>query len=186
MSLIPYIFDHLRPRSHDLFGMELCPKDLWMEPIERTFLRPFSVPFGYLGSQLAHFDELQKQMYIGKDGFDVKINVEQFKPEEITVKTVDNSIVVEAKHEKKNESGLISRQITRRIELPQGFKSEQVVSNLSSDGVLTIKCPKSEAIEGAKVREIQIEHTGPIKSIDEKAKDNQKVGTVEENSKEKN
>lgn len=181
MSLIPYIFDNLRSRSHDLFGMELCPKDLWVDPIERTFLRPFSVPFGYLGSQLAHFDE-----YIGKDGFDVKINAEQFKPEEITVRTIDNSIVVEAKHEQKNESGFISRQITRRFELPKGFKSEQVVSNLSSDGVLTIKCPKSEAIEGAKVREIQIEHTGPVKSIDEKAKDNQNVGTVEEKPQEKN
>lgn len=175
MSLIPYVFDHFLPTHHDLFGMELYPRDLWVTPAERSLWRSLSSPAGYLKSQLAHLNELKKNMHVGKDGFEVKLDVEHFKPEEITVKTVDNSIVIEAKHEeKKDEYGSVSRHIVRRYDLPNGFKPEQVVSNLSSDGLLTIKCPKSDAIEGAKVREIHIQPTGPARLTDEKAKDDDK------------
>ncbi|KAJ6640738.1 Protein lethal(2)essential for life, partial [Pseudolycoriella hygida] len=46
---------------------------------------------------------------IGKDGFQVCLDVQQFAPNEISVKTVDNDIVVEAKHEERqDEHGYIS------------------------------------------------------------------------------
>lgn len=120
-------------------------------------------------------------MHIGTDGFDVKMEVQYFKPEEIKVKTVDNSIVIEAKHEEKkdSDSSYFSRQFMRRYELPKGFKIEQVVSSLSSDGVLSIKCPRTDALTGAKVWEIQIQPTGPARMTEKKRDDKQEKAIKE-------
>jgi HSP20 family molecular chaperone IbpA len=70
----------------------------------------------------------------------VNLDVQQFKPEDLNVKTVDNYVVVEGKHEEKqDEHGFISRHFVRRYLLPEGAKAEQVNCNLSSDGVLQIE-----------------------------------------------
>ncbi|XP_035214946.1 protein lethal(2)essential for life-like [Stegodyphus dumicola] len=81
------------------------------------------------------------------DKFQVMLNVSQFKPDEITVKTVDNYIVIHGKHEEKSdEHGFVSREFTRRYMLPEGTEPESVKSSLSQNGVLTIEAPK-KAIE---------------------------------------
>lgn len=173
MSLIPYILDNFLRDS--LFGSELNPRDFWTMPLERRLFRSISSPLGYLRSQLAEMDDLVQKMHITEDGFDIKLDVEDFKPEEVTVKTVGNSIVIEAKHEERKDSelGYVSRQIVRKYELPTGFKPDKVISNLSSDGVLEVKCPKYETLEGVLVRNVPIQQTGPIrvpiKKVDEKA-----------------
>lgn len=69
--------------------------------------------------------------------------MQQFKPEEIKVKVVDDFIVVEGKHEERQDKhGYISRQFTRRYKLPPNVNLEAVKSSLSSDGVLSIAAPK--------------------------------------------
>lgn len=99
----------------------------------------------------------------GKDGFQLCMDVKDFAPNEISVKTVDDTIVVEGKHEERQDQhGYISRQFTRRYTLPDGYDAKDVVSQLSSDGVLTVKAPpQPKAIEGNNVRVIQIQQTGP-------------------------
>lgn len=73
----------------------------------------------------------------------VILDVQQFSPDEITVKTVDNHVVVEAKHEEKqDEHGYISRHFVRRYVLPPSHDLVNITSTLSSDGVLTITAPK--------------------------------------------
>jgi len=70
--------------------------------------------------------------------------VSHFKPEELNVKTVDNCLVVEAKHEERpDEHGYVYRHFTRRYVLPPGVKAEEVTSKLSADGVLTITAPRA-------------------------------------------
>ncbi|CAG0897989.1 unnamed protein product [Darwinula stevensoni] len=79
----------------------------------------------------------------------VNLDVQQFAPEEISVKTVENSVVIEGKHEeKRDEHGFISRHFQRRYLLPDNVRPESIQSSLSSDGVLTVTAPKM-AIEGA-------------------------------------
>lgn len=79
----------------------------------------------------------------GQDKFQVIVDVQQFAPEEITVKTDDKCITIEGKHEeKKDHHGYISRQFVRRYELPQGYDIGHVTPSLSSDGVLTITAPR--------------------------------------------
>lgn len=99
-----------------------------------------------------------------KDKFQVILDVQQFSPEEIIVKIAGRSIVVEGKHEEKqDEHGFISRHFVRRYILPENHNIEDVVSSLSSDGILTVTAPKKqiEAVSGDRV--IPITQTGPAK-----------------------
>lgn len=100
---------------------------------------------------------------VGKDGFQVCMDVAQFKPSELNVKVVDNSILVEGKHEERQDDhGHIMRHFVRRYKVPEGYEPEKVVSQLSSDGVLTVSIPKPQAIEDkSKERVIQIQQVGP-------------------------
>jgi len=107
-----------------------------------------------------------------KDGFHVNLDVQQFSPEEIQVKVVDNCVVVEGKHEEKqDEHGFISRHFVRRYAVPKEYKLDGIASKLSSDGVLTISAPKVEAIEGTQERVIPLTHTGPHKAVSDKPKE---------------
>lgn len=93
----------------------------------------------------------------------VILDVQQFAPEEITVKATNNSVVVEGKHEEKpDEHGFISRQFTRRYILPTGYEVADLTSTLSSDGVLTITAPKRPPPNSGE-RIIPITKTGPAK-----------------------
>lgn len=99
----------------------------------------------------------------GLDAYQVCLDVHQFAPNELTVKTVDDSVVVEGRHEEKEDKhGYISRHFKRRYVIPQGYDLEHVHSTLSSDGVLTVRAPKilpdrEEPVE----RIIPIQQTGP-------------------------
>lgn len=63
------------------------------------------------------------------------------------MKTVDNDVIVEAKHEERqDEHGYISRHFVRRYVLPQSHNVAEITSSLSSDGVLTITAPKKVAL----------------------------------------
>jgi len=85
----------------------------------------------------------------------VILDVQQFSPDEITVKTIDNQVIIEAKHEEKqDEHGYISRQFVRRYVLPSSHDLANVTSTLSSDGVLTITAPRKVHARIARVREL--------------------------------
>jgi crystallin alpha B len=104
--------------------------------------------------------------------------VQQFKPDELTVKTLDNFVVVEGKHEERqDEHGFISRQFQRRYRLPDDTEPEAVVSQLSSDGVLTISAPKKALPLSANERVIPVTQTQApaLKQDKDKGDENQKI-----------
>jgi crystallin alpha B len=86
-----------------------------------------------------------------KNSFEVKLDVQRFTPEELNVNLVDNFVVIEGKHEKVDEHGLISRHFVRKYKIPGDMKSENITCNLSSDGVLLLSAPRM--IEEPKVNE---------------------------------
>lgn len=99
---------------------------------------------------------------VGKDGFQVCMDVQQFKPSELSVKVVDDCVVVEGKHEEReDEHGYISRQFVRRYTLPKGFDPNHVVSTLSSDGVLSVRVPQPKKLESNNERHVEIQQVGP-------------------------
>jgi HSP20 family molecular chaperone IbpA len=77
------------------------------------------------------------------DKFEVKVDITNFTPEEINVSVKDNSIIIEAKHEEKEDKfGFISRQFTRRFVLPEGVVLDQMNCKVVADNVIVISAPR--------------------------------------------
>jgi len=93
------------------------------------------------------------------DGKQLKLrfDVTQYLPEEIVVKTVDNRLQVNAKHEEKSANRSVFRKYEREFLLPQGVNPELIRSSLSKDGVLTVECPLPQ-IEDNSEHRIPIQH----------------------------
>ncbi|CAB3242768.1 unnamed protein product [Arctia plantaginis] len=84
-----------------------------------------------------------------KDKFEVKIDVQQFRPDEIAVRTSRGYLIVEARHEEKEDGlGYVEREFIRKYELPQGAIPENVFSQISSEGVLTVTAPRQVTSSG--------------------------------------
>lgn len=114
----------------------------------------------------------KKEHLFGLDGFQACVDVHHFQPSEITVKTVDNVVIVEGKHEERDDLlGSVQRHFIRKYTLPKDYDPNSVVSSLSSDGVLILKAPLPAAIESGH-RSVPIHHTNvPLHLI---VKDNKK------------
>lgn len=93
------------------------------------------------------------QVAVHKDRYTMSVDVHQFAPEEITVKTVGDQVIIEGKHEEKQDDhGCVYRHFVRKYDLPADHRAEDVVSSLSSDGVLTITAPRKKSpVEGERV-----------------------------------
>jgi len=83
--------------------------------------------------------------------FEVTLDVPQYRPEELKVTVVNNVLSIEGKHvedksDKQGEDASFSsssmRQFSRKWTLPSQCDSDQVISNLSSDGILMVTAPK--------------------------------------------
>ena len=76
---------------------------------------------------------------------EVSLDTSGYRPDELSVSVSGGVVTVEGKHEEKAEDGskMVSRQFLRKYTLPSGAKPEDVVSNLSSDGVLVITANKA-------------------------------------------
>nr|QNJ44844.1 sHSP21 [Agasicles hygrophila] len=179
MSLIPFLFDDshfIRPSRilDQHFGDILGVEDL-LQPVNvpRVHLR---CPAGYVRNwkSASSSQDAGSTVDFGKDQFLANLDVQQFKPEEISVKvTGENSITIEGKHEEKeDEHGHIYRHFVRRYTIPKQYDMSRIESKLSSDGVLSISAPKIDAD--------QIQHKSiPITQTGEPAKRAEIKGEVE-------
>ncbi|XP_067013711.2 protein lethal(2)essential for life [Anabrus simplex] len=165
MSVLPLMvpgwwddFDRPSRLLDQHFGMGLHHDDLLSSYPISPFLRStgYVRPWRHLNRQLSGTANVTHD----KDKFQVILDVQQFTPNEITVKTSNHHVIVEGKHEeKKDEHGYISRHFVRRYSLPKDVDESDVVSNLSSDGVLTITAPKKTQLPAGE-RVVPVIHTG--------------------------
>ncbi|XP_023945793.2 alpha-crystallin A chain-like [Bicyclus anynana] len=163
MSLLPYLLDYeLAPRSRgirdQLLVLDLAPEDFLLTDI---FDRPRKYVRQWRNlSSLAR--DVGSTIKADKDKFQINLDVQHFAPEEVSVKVSDNYVVIEGKHEEKqDEHGYVTRQFKRRYALPEECNAEAVESKLSSDGVLTITAPKLALEKGERV--VPIAQTGPVR-----------------------
>merc|ERR1712107_585505 len=123
----------------------------WMFP-RRWMLPSLNAPLKKLDLFNSKDSELIRPRYDSK--MEVSLDTAQYRPDEPKT-TVDKGVVcVEGRHEEKAEDGskMVSRSFSRKYTLPKDAKPEDVVSNLSSDGVLVITAPKNApAITNVKV-----------------------------------
>lgn len=164
MSLVPYLMNEMirdfeRPLYDQNFGLGLFPSDLIVPrsellalPLHSGYLRPWRLQ-DLMDSGLSEISQT-------KDGFNISLDVQQFKPDELSVKVVDDCVVVEGKHEERSdEHGHVSRQFTRRYMLPQDVDKQALTTNLSSDGVLQLHAPKLASLPQAGGTNIPIKQT---------------------------
>ena len=80
---------------------------------------------------------------------EISLDTTGYKPDELKVSAGQGMICVEGKHEEKSEAGqvMVSRQFSKKYSMPSSARAEEVVSDLSQDGVLVISVPKREAIK---------------------------------------
>ncbi|XP_011500516.1 PREDICTED: protein lethal(2)essential for life-like [Ceratosolen solmsi marchali] len=177
MTLVPLLFSDWwqdLERPHYLldqnFGLGLSPEQLIPSNAYDQYYSPSL--YGRRRNPLTYYrpwGELMRQMEGGgtstikndKDKFEVILDVQQFKPNEITVKVVDKFVVVEGEHkEQKDQHGTVSRQFVRKYMIPEQCNIDQVTSTLSSDGVLSIIAPRKEEALPSNQKIINIQHTG--------------------------
>nr|AYP00110.1 small heat shock protein 20.1 [Laodelphax striatellus] len=157
MSLLPFVMrdfvDGFYPPTifGDHFGFR--PSSLLSSvPLQAGYLRPWRL----LDSQDSGISNIEED----KTNFKVNLDVQQSKPEEISVKLSGDDIVIEGKHEeRKDQHGFISRQFCRRYKLPQNVDLQKLESRLSSDGVLQLIAPKKIDEASGSERQIPITHT---------------------------
>ena len=91
--------------------------------------------------------------------FEISLNTQNYRPDEIKVNVVDKVLSIEAKHEEKSEDGsrFTSRQFFRKFALPDECPADQVASNLSADGVLLVTAPKIAIKDSERAVPIQME-----------------------------
>eukprot|EP00062_Callorhinchus_milii_P011705 gi/632957925/ref/XP_007894749.1/ PREDICTED: heat shock protein beta-1 [Callorhinchus milii] len=115
-------------------------------------------------AQAAHtippFSPLTRQQSTGlseikvtSDTWKISLDVSHFAPEEITIKTKDNYVEINGKHEERqDEHGFISRCFTRKYLLPPNVDTGLINSSLSPSGVLAVEAPLPKAaIKSAEV-----------------------------------
>merc|ERR1711915_440959 len=110
----------------------------WMFP-RRWMLPSLKNEFGDMNL----FKEKDSEVIRVKDDdkkMEVSLDTSQYRPDELNVSVADGAVTIQGKHEEKAEDGtkMVSRQFVRKYTLPAGAKPEDVVSNLSSDGVLVV------------------------------------------------
>lgn len=152
------------------FGLMLDPDDLFQPmTVPRVLIR---CPAGYVRGWKPSASERDSGSTVNfdNDKFQANLDVQQFKPEEITVKVSgENTVTIEGKHEEKqDEHGQIYRHFIRKYILPKGCDINKVESKLSSDGVLTVTAPRIDAKE-IEHKDIPISQTGqPVKGVENK------------------
>ncbi|XP_076854015.1 heat shock protein beta-8 [Brachyhypopomus gauderio] len=141
----------------DDFGIAAFPDDLsmdwpgWARPRLSTRLStPWTgslrsgFPGTYMGSPQGyssrHSEPLRAPPTNPDEPWKVCVNVHSYKPEELNVKTKEGFVEVSGKHEEKqDEGGIVSKNFTKKIQIPSDVDPLTVFASLSPEGVLIIE-----------------------------------------------
>ena len=95
-----------------------------------------------------NFDNGVSRVECDEDNYKIMVDVHQFQPEDLVIKTVDDAVIVEANNEEKNSDGrsYSTKSFSQSFNLPRGLDPGTVTSALSKDGVLTISAPLKKSL----------------------------------------
>jgi len=98
-----------------------------------------------------HHDEgMLSEIKCDKKKFQVNLNVQDFQPDEINVRTMGKFVIIEGnQEERQNVHSFTRRNFVRRYLLPENVLPEEVLYSLSPSGVLKIEAPR-----GGRMREL--------------------------------
>ena len=95
-----------------------------------------------------NFDNGVSRVECDEDTYKIMVDVHQFRPEDLVIKTVDDSVIVEANNEEKTVDGrsYSAKNFSQSFNLPRGLDPRTVTSALSNEGVLTISAPLNKTL----------------------------------------
>ena len=111
--------------------------------------------------------QLENPIVTDRDGsrkLKLTFDVRQFKPEEISVKTLDQHLVIHAQHKEDTDTSKVYREYNRQFLLPASVNPETLKSVLSPEGVMSIEAPVNQALEEPRNILVSTEHAKPIAS----------------------
>ncbi|MFH4975601.1 hypothetical protein AB6A40_002310 [Gnathostoma spinigerum] len=122
----------------DPFWRDIYPR--WAEPIFKEGI------------------DLKTRITNDSNRFSVDVDAYQFKPEEIQVKTLDDTLLIEGRHEDVRDSDNFTKMyFVRKYQLPSDVDPADVTSSIDSTGRLTVEAKKRYALESGRERVIPIE-----------------------------
>jgi MoaA/NifB/PqqE/SkfB family radical SAM enzyme len=92
---------------------------------------------------LKHSRNVRPIIKIGKEKFQLSIDVKDYDKEELRVKARPEFVIIEGKQERKIKNGFIIRHFVRKYKLPHGCHPSNIKTNLSADGILTVSASRS-------------------------------------------
>lgn len=79
---------------------------------------------------------------VGQGCFHVSIDVRDFYPNEVAIQALNNTILVEGRHEERSDGqGFVARSFTRRYVLPNGYNVKDMLWSRLSNGLLVLEVP---------------------------------------------
>jgi len=93
-------------------------------------------------------ESISKIEYVD-DTYKILVNVQDYDPEELEVKTTGTTVFVKAKHEEKLSDGrsFSTKSFDQSFTLPKGLNPDDISSGLSKDGILTISAPLPSSVK---------------------------------------
>ncbi|NXF39606.1 HSPB3 protein, partial [Nyctibius bracteatus] len=77
-------------------------------------------------------------------GFQVLLDVVQFRPEDIIIQTFEGWLLIKAQHgPRMDEHGFVSRSFTRQYKLPNGVENKDLSALFCHDGILVVEMKNS-------------------------------------------
>ncbi|KAJ8705279.1 hypothetical protein PYW07_011106 [Mythimna separata] len=110
---------------------------MFLLPSLRVCLQP------KLFSSIKNTRSLRPSIKIGKEKFQLSVDVHQFNKDEIRVKAHPEYVIIEGKQEKNTHQGYALRQFIRKFKLPEGCVTSKMKCTLNPDGILTVEAQRS-------------------------------------------
>ncbi|MEE6484439.1 hypothetical protein FKM82_013869 [Ascaphus truei] len=142
------------------FGEGIAPEDLLCPTLYHGY---------YIRSRMnKQLDRGYSEINRNEHKFQVFLDVCHFLPNEVSVRTVDNLLEVNAQHPQKIDGhGFITRTFNRTYILPLDVDPLLVKATLSHDGILSIEAPRKGVELKGEVNMVKIEVQEPPRTGDE-------------------
>ncbi|KAK3750891.1 hypothetical protein RRG08_029812 [Elysia crispata] len=149
-------FDRQRQVFGDIFKDQDEEWKMFDRELEKIRKEMFTLSSDFGSSSMIKPERPIVQDAEGNKRLSLRFDCKEFKPEEITVKTIDNKLMVQAKHVEESPGRKVYREFTKQYVLPQKIDPLSLDSTLASDGVLSIEAPAPAAIDAPRERILPI------------------------------
>ncbi|GAB1598541.1 heat shock protein beta-1-like [Argonauta hians] len=161
MNMMPWsFFDRQRSlfsEMHKDMEEEFKRFDMELQRVRQDLFKLEPLSMDNFGSTFLKIENPIVKDSEGNKKLALRFDVSNFKPDEIKVKTTDNTLYVQAKHEEKTPNKQVYREFSRQYTLPKSVDPLRLSSILTKDGVLHIEAPAPDAIEAPQERLIPIQ-----------------------------